>query len=76
MVPSSGMRMRAAVAGFARVDTAHGLHAQDSEHEEHDRQDARETTPRSGERRANGTCQVHGEPKSNGTDTVLGNTVL
>ena len=58
------------------MDAAHGLYAQESEHEEHDRQDARETTPRIGELRTSGTCQVHGEPQNNGMDTVLGNTAL
>jgi hypothetical protein len=73
VVPDGTMHGFAAV-GLVHVDAAHGLYAQDSEHEEHDRQHAREPTPRSGEQRAGGMLQVHSEPKSNGTDTVLGNT--
>ncbi|GAA4718864.1 hypothetical protein GCM10023198_48150 [Promicromonospora umidemergens] len=74
MLFDGAVRRRAAVVDLMRMDTAHGLHTQDSEHEEHDRQDAREPAPRSGEQRASGTSQVHSEPNSNGMDTVSGNT--
>ncbi|GAA4687292.1 hypothetical protein GCM10023198_02060 [Promicromonospora umidemergens] len=81
LLPDRCVHVPAMVAGLARpvvcgvqMDAAQDLQAQDGEHDENDRQDARRLSPRIGELRANGTCQGHSVPNSNGMDTVLGNT--
>ncbi|GAA2239816.1 hypothetical protein GCM10010413_46900 [Promicromonospora sukumoe] len=62
------------MSGLVEVDAAQQLYTEGGEQQEHDRQDTLGLSPGFGEERAGGTCQGHGEPKSNGMDTEPGNT--
>jgi hypothetical protein len=73
VLPARDAHVRTAMVDLVQMDAAQSLRAQDGEHQEHGRQDTRELSPTIGEQRANSACQVHGEPNSNGTDTVPGN---